>query len=71
MTELIADLRRVELLAAAHLENARAAADIFFHPNLSSFSVTDVNAAHEMFALGQAHAREVLNCSARFKHDSQ
>jgi NTE family protein len=53
-------LQSVTVPAAAQLEQARKAADLFFQPDLSAFSVTDVNAARDMFRAGQAHAREVL-----------
>jgi NTE family protein len=50
----------VTVPAAAQLEGARKAADVFFQPDLSSFSVTDINAARAMFQAGQTHARAVL-----------
>ena len=53
-------LQSVTVPAAAQLEQARRAADLFFQPDLSAFSVTDVNAAREMFRAGRAHARKVL-----------
>ena len=37
--------------AAAQLENARASADVFFQPDLSAFSVTDINAAREILRI--------------------
>jgi NTE family protein len=56
--------------AAAQLESARKAADLFFHPDLSEFSVTDVGAARAMFQTGEAHAREVLARQKSREHDA-
>jgi NTE family protein len=50
----------VSVPAAAQLEDARAAADVFFQPDLSSFSVTDIKAARQMFQAGYSHAQTVL-----------
>ena len=53
-------LQSVSVPAAAQLEEARKAADLFFQPDVSEFSVTDVGAARAMFQTGLEHAREVL-----------
>lgn len=53
-------LQSVAVPAAAQLKQAHKAADLFFQPDLSAFSVTDVSAARDMFRVGQAHARKVL-----------
>ena len=53
-------LQSVSVPAAAQLEEARKAADLFFQPDVSEFAVTDVGAARAMFRTGLEHAREVL-----------
>jgi NTE family protein len=54
----------VTVPAAAQLEHARTAADVFFQPDLSEFSVTDIKSASAMFETGREHAREVLRSAA-------
>jgi NTE family protein len=58
-------LQCVAVPAAAQLEDARMAANIFFHPDLSAYSITDFSAARAMFRAGQTHAREVLKARAQ------
>jgi predicted acylesterase/phospholipase RssA/CRP-like cAMP-binding protein len=53
-------LRCVSVPAAVQLEGARLAADVFFQPDLSAFSMTDFSAAPAMREAGRTHAREVL-----------
>jgi NTE family protein len=54
-------LQCISVPAAAQLEDARKVADIFFEPDLSAFSVTDIGGAREMFKTGYLHAYAVLD----------
>lgn len=53
-------LQCVSVPAAAQLEDARKFSDVFFHPDLSAFSVTDIGGARAMFETGYEHALVVL-----------
>jgi NTE family protein len=50
----------ISVPAAAQLEDARAAADVFFQADISSFSVTDIKSARQMFQAGHSHAEALL-----------
>ena len=53
-------LQCVSVPAAAQLEDAKAAADVFFQPDVSSFSTTEIDAVQAMFEAGKDHAQAVL-----------
>lgn len=63
-------LQCVSVPAAAQLEDARKSADVFFQPDLSAFSVTDIGGARAMFETGYAHARAVLEKRKGMLHDA-
>jgi predicted acylesterase/phospholipase RssA/CRP-like cAMP-binding protein len=54
-------LQCISIPAATQLQEARKSADVFFEPDLSAFSVTDVGGARAMFETGYAHAHSVLD----------
>ena len=54
-------LQCISIPAATQLQEARKIADVFFEPDLSAFSVTDVGGARAMFETGYAHAHSVLD----------